>query len=78
VRIDKPLIEGRLLRRYKRFLADVELADGALVTAHCPNPGRLIGCLPDAARVVLRDSRAISSALQFPIPTISAGCCSAS
>jgi sugar fermentation stimulation protein A len=47
------LIQGKLVRRYKRFLADIELADGKLVTAHCPNSGRMKFCSEPGRRVYI-------------------------
>jgi len=43
MRFARPLVPARLVARYKRFLSDHELADGTLVTAHCANPGGMIG-----------------------------------
>jgi sugar fermentation stimulation protein A len=57
VRIEQPILRGRLIQRYERFLADVELADGSTLTAHCPNTGSLLGCLAAGSHVVLRDSQ---------------------
>ena len=45
------LLRGRLLRRYKRFFADIELDTGERIVAHCANPGRMTTCAPDRARV---------------------------
>lgn len=51
MRFDPPLEEGRLLRRYKRFFADIETASGEALTIHCPNTGSMLNCLNPGGRV---------------------------
>lgn len=43
MRFPNPLVKGTLIKRYKRFLTDVELESGDMVTAHCANPGSMLG-----------------------------------
>ena len=47
------LIQGKLVRRYKRFLADVILDNGDIITAHCTNSGTMKSCLEENAEVYL-------------------------
>lgn len=56
MRFSTPLVRGRLVRRYKRFLADVQLASGETVVAHCPNPGAMLGLIDAATEVWLSRS----------------------
>lgn len=53
MRYPEPLTAARLLRRYKRFLADVELPDGTETVAHCGNPGSMMGLATPESRVFL-------------------------
>jgi sugar fermentation stimulation protein A len=55
LKFEKGLVEGRLIRRYKRFLADIQLVDG-VITAAVPNTGSMMGCLDAGNRVWLSES----------------------
>ncbi len=65
MRFADPLLPGRLRRRYKRFLADVELESGEVVTAHCPNPGSMLGLADPGLKVWLSPARNPQRKLRF-------------
>jgi sugar fermentation stimulation protein A len=56
MRFPSPLIPGTLVQRYKRFLADVRLANGEIVIAHCTNTGSMMGCKEPGSAVYLSRS----------------------
>ena len=56
MKFDPPLLSGRLIRRYKRFLTDIETRDGEQITIHCPNTGSMRNCAEPGSRVWFSDS----------------------
>lgn len=64
MRFPTPLLRGRLLKRYKRFLADVRLEGGETVTAACPNTGSMLGLVEPGSTVWL--SKSASPTRKYP------------
>ncbi|XSG82778.1 MAG: DNA/RNA nuclease SfsA [Methyloligella sp. ZOD6] len=60
-----PLIPGTLIRRYKRFLADIKLQTGETVTAHCCNPGAMLGLKAEGSRVWVSASNSPKRKLRY-------------
>ena len=56
MKFEPRLVPAVLRRRYKRFLADVELSDGTTLTVHCPNTGSMKGCVVSGSRCWISDS----------------------
>ncbi|MFP4450087.1 MAG: DNA/RNA nuclease SfsA [Rhodosalinus sp.] len=65
MRFQTPLLPGRLIRRYKRFLADARLHDGRDVTAHVGNPGSMLGLAEPGARIWLEPNDDPKRKLRF-------------
>ena len=64
MRFTVPLQAAVLLRRYKRFLADVQFVDGRTATVHCPNTGSMLTCSTPGSRVFL--SRSDNPTRKYP------------
>jgi sugar fermentation stimulation protein A len=73
MQFSSPLTEGVLIKRYKRFLADIRLANGNIITAHCPNTGTMLTCSTPGSAVCLSISDNVKRKYQYTLEMIQVG-----
>jgi len=70
MQLPNPLYEGKLIRRYKRFFAEVELIDGAIITAHTPNTGSMLQCAVPGHQVLVSQNSDPRRKLRYTLELI--------
>lgn len=73
MKLPAPLIKGKLIRRYKRFFTDIELADGTVVTAHTPNTGSMKQCAVSGHEVLISVADNPKRKLKYTLELIRVG-----
>jgi sugar fermentation stimulation protein A len=73
MRFPHTLFQAQLLRRYKRFLADIIWPDGRQETVHCPNPGSMIGLNEPGMTVYISDSKNPKRKLRYTLELVQCG-----
>lgn len=73
MKFQRRLLRGILIKRYKRFLADVRLQNGCAVTAHCPNSGSMLTCNVPGSPVLISRKQKHNAGLRYTLEAIRTG-----
>lgn len=73
MRIDRPLLEGTFVRRYKRFFVDVDLPGLGVTPVHCPNSGSMMGMQIPGAPALVSDSEDMERKLRYTLERVKVG-----
>jgi len=73
MKFNRPLLNATLVKRYKRFLADVELENGEIITVHCANSGAMTSCAEPGSPVIISDSQNPKRKLRYTWELIKMG-----